>query len=381
MKCITIIITLLAISIFNGEAQNDVFKVADDYILTNSTNPYLDLSNLDSTLQMSIIEYVCKYNSDTTINEMQRARSFIYNNYYKSRYLTVKQKAVNYLLSLHRCFNEIWIWDHYTVKEYFDNEAKQRIIKIVKEEPLDNFELSIHQARLKKSAIEWGNGAITGQIGKIAEREHKSTQQVKDSLINEQYLKSLSFLKPANFLNDFIVILAGWLDLKEVESIFQENLQKFMKSPYGNVQPMAYRLSLARFGDKTIQNELIERWKVDLNNDNLFKDYLYNKYLIPTQILYCGSQDCLFVLTLGLNSDIIFTEYSAALKSEYYPLNRLYLNFISQNIINFPYRYGEYSYYKKAEVSKEDIARAIKWMEENKGNYQFNDEKLIWPLE
>ncbi len=371
------IVLILFFYVNLGFSQTEIFENIDKQIKIQD-KIRIDISNLDSVTQIGIIEFSQKYNTDTTIREMLIARDFICSSFEKSKYISVKQKVVNYILGLHRCTMSPLNWYSYADYKYFDSAAKAKILRIVKKEPLSDYERSFHEYLNKELVTQQIKNKLE-YIKEISKEENVPFEEVKNKMILELEDNLNYNVNPRNYINDYILILTGYLDIKEAIPYIKIEIEEY--NPKKDLAQIdAYKVVLARLGMTEFQEGFIANCISTFNNNpEMFKDANYDNTLIPTQLGYIASQESIESFLVGIKSKAFYNKPSVT-EDVYYQINRLYLDYFTQYVLNFPFHYGEYIFREDVYASDKNLKAAIKWIEENKGKYVINRQKWIWPL-
>jgi len=356
------------ISYGQKEKEESIISLFQLAIKSNPTQFVYDykkeFSNLDSNLQIKVLDYLYTYNTDSilymNINNLHQVLEI----YYMSNYTQIRQRATNLLLETYRLTHGStslgWVWYKNARQSDFNDEAKKSIMRIIKCEPFSNMELDLlykYELRLIKNSYS----KDTLRIRKYRKKSSLSLNNLRDSVATVVAESNITNVKPSKYLDELgVFYLASWLYMDEVIPY----IEKAMADDHPESKKY-YKLPLARLGNKVYEIEFLDSMYKTNNFDYHIIGFLRNSNSLNAII---GS-----LKLIGKPKGKISAKNREGkwveVEIEGDPYNCNYLRqLIYQNLIpDLPFNFDGLSL-AMCEIPEEDIKNVINWLENNRSS-------------
>lgn len=327
-----------------------------------------EFAKLDSITQSNALEYLYTYEKDPLIYLNFNKLHQLLEIYYSSNYIQIRQRATNLLLETYRLTQGTtsvgWVWYKDAKISDFSEEAKSKIMKIIKCEPLSETERDLlYKYELNLFQKSYSNDTL--RIREYRGKSGLSLNELRDSVAISVAKDNIENIKASKYLEGLgMYYLASWLYMYEAIPY----IEKAMKNDYPQMRKY-YKLPLARLGNKEYETELL---------DSLYRIKVFDYGIIG------------FIRTpKALNAIIESLKLKGRPKGkvpaqnregkwveveiEGEPYNCAYLRgLIRSNLIpDLPFKFDELSL-AMCEIPENDIDQVVKWLEQNRDRIVLN---------
>jgi hypothetical protein len=375
----SLLVTMFYLSIYaqHNYKNDSIIKLFQESVLKRNHAQFaVDFEktfiHADSLTQLSILNYFSQYSIDSLLYlHIDQMRALISEFFYKSSSQTVRKKATNLLLETYRLsqysYDEPICWYPKAKRTDFDEEAKYKVIKILQGEPFSKIELDLwYKYELYSSRQHYYNDTL--EMRKYRKKTKNSMRNLQDSLAIAEAKSNIRNLQPSRFVSLSLCFLASWLDMENAIPYIEEDMNTWNSKLYPAIY-QGFKLPLARLGNKLYESELLDSMLIKKYLDFHILGFISTPKTIDIIIQGLKMQGRPKGKTSGLTNEGKWIEA----ETEGEPYNCFYLReLIYKNLItNFPFKFDGLSL-AMCEISNEDIARVVDWLERNRDRIVLN---------
>ncbi len=261
----------------NLDLPSEVVSQVEKGLLTQDIfGLYNIASQIDSVEQNTLLHYFQNYRNDDlllfNINNMFQCVYLIFSN---SNYSKIRQEAVNLLLDTYRLVEMGYqSWYRNFKREDFDERAKQKLLRILSAEEFSTEEKELYQKyQLHYTKISFRQDTLSVRRYRGANRSDASIQ---DSLAIVAVTSNLNTINMEKFIRTDIVMVMGWLDMKDAVNKLEKRLASIDKQDYPGIAEI-YRLALARLGNKNYEKEILREMDIKTDMNFAYVGYICTK--------------------------------------------------------------------------------------------------------
>lgn len=348
------------ISLFKQALRSNPIKFVDDY--------KKDFSVLDDSIQFLLLDYLYSYEEDSllylNINKLHQLLEI----FYSSNNIQIRKRATNLILETYRLTQGNtsvgWVWYKNAKFSDFDQDAKSKIIRIIKCEPFSEVEknlLYLYELDLARRSYN----SDTLRIRKYKKKTILPLNELRDSLATEVAKDNIKSIKPSRYLEGLgMYYLASWLYVKEALPYIEEAMKN------DNLEmKQYYKLPLARMGNQEYENELLDSMR-KIN----FYDYHILGFLRTTRALDAIIQSLKVkgrpkgkITVPNKEGELVEIEIEGEPFGCYYLRGLIKSNLIS----TIPFVFDDLSL-ALCEISDSDILKVVEWLEQNRNSLVLN---------
>ncbi|MCQ2975554.1 MAG: hypothetical protein MJ211_12205 [Bacteroidales bacterium] len=251
------------------------------------------LPQFDSISQYNSLEYLYDYSNNELLYSKISNVYHILNIFAYSKYENIKQKAINLILDIYRISKSGGYFHRFYKYSDFDDKAKEKILKIINNEPYNVKELFVLHYRIEKDYKKiYHNDTLF--IRRYLKTTKLSIDELRDSLIKAETEECMNELDcKSSYKLELYKIGAG---LYMYELI--PNLEKLLVEDTLNKR--VYKLCLARLGNIKYQKEII---------NEVYKTGIIN----CSELGFLNTADIYKAIIFGLRVDGMFTQVGTGL--------------------------------------------------------------------
>lgn len=348
------------ISLFQLAIKNNPIQFVDDY--------KTEFTKLDSNIQASVLNYLYTYNQEPllylNINKLHQALEV----YYESNYAQIRIRTTNLILETYRLTQGTtsigWVWYKKAKASDFNEDAKVKIMRIIKCEPFSKAELNLlYKYELNLLKKSYSNDTL--RIREYRKKSNLPLNELRDSVAATIAEDNMKNLKPSKYLDGLgIYYLASWLYINEAIPY----IEKAMAIDYQEMGKY-YKLPLARLGNQKYEAELLD----SMYKTNHF-DYRVIGFLRTPNALNAIIES---LKLKGRPKGKIPAQNKEGkwveVEMEGEPYNCYYLRglILSNLIPELPFKFDGLLL-ATCEIPEVDIEQVIKWLEQNRGSIVLN---------
>jgi hypothetical protein len=258
---------------------------------------------------------------------------------------------------------------------YFDTKKKNRLLEVLANKWTDEELIPFVKKYIDSDTAKQEQISIRAK--ELAERKKMPYQKIKDSLTSIEISRVKERTKQLR-INDFIILLVGWLDMQEAIPVLRSALND--GKLYNNE---LVRLALARLLVEPYYSEALKKYSSRgtlIINGIRINDPIREYYEKAPKLIYIATQESIFAITDWFNrKEKVSPEshddrlFSVAI----YP-TQSFIYLIDNESFQKNFTKEKRAVFLPSSITKSDIEFVKKWMLANKGKYEFDRGRMTF---